>query len=90
MQLEGFFNNKSIWFNPIDESKDILQELDYIFTNESKELIQIGIYKETDIPLYYNNNNNGNVVIYDWEKEVKDVLTNSLEELFTKLSPKKS
>lgn len=89
MQLEGFFNNKSIWFNPIDESKDILQELDYIFTNESKELIQIGIYKETDIPLYYNNNN-GNVVIYDWEKEVKDVLTNSLEELFTKLSPKKS
>lgn len=89
LQLEGFVDGRRIWLDPIDEERDILAELEYIFENEGKHIIEIGVEGKSDLPLYFEINS-GNVMIYDFENNDKKILADSLKELFAKLSPKKN
>lgn len=89
LQLEGFVDENLILIEPISDEKDILAELEYIFENEGKDLIQIGIDGKSHLPLCYEVND-GNIIVYDYEKKYKKILSNSLKEFFSKLSPKKN
>lgn len=89
LQLEGFIDGKLIWLDSIDEEKDILGELEYIFENEEKHMIQIGVEGGSDLPIYFEMSS-GNIVVYDFENNDNKVLVSSLKELFNKLETKKN
>lgn len=86
LYLEGFIDGKLICLESINEERDILAELEYVFENEGKDIFEIGIEGKQDLPLYFEINT-GNIMIYDFDNNDKEKLADSLKELFAKLSP---
>lgn len=88
LQLEGFLGKDYIFFYPIDDTSNIISEIEYTLTNESREMIFIGIYGKWDVPICVKIST-GEVVIWDTENGKEYVLAESLEDLFSKMTVKR-
>ena len=88
LQLEGFIGSDYIFMDPIDDTSDVILELEYFFTNESKEMIPIGTHGKWDVPICVKIST-GEVVIWDEENGKEYVLAKSLEDLFCKMTVKR-
>lgn len=77
------FENESIYFDSIDESSDIVLELDDWFTHGVKDKIIIG-HGKWNAPLCVKVDT-GEVIIWEEDSQRERVLANSLEELFRKM-----
>ncbi len=86
LQFEGFYEGKPIWLNPITDETDILAELEYSLLNENPDRIEIGVLSDSDLPLCVDVKT-GRVIVWDYEREKSCILSNSLLELFEKLTP---
>ena len=89
LQLEGFLGKDAIFFDPIDDTSDVISVLEYTFANESREIIFIGTYCKWDVPICVKIST-GEVVIWDAENGKEYALAKSLEDLFSKMTVKRA
>lgn len=84
--LEGFYHGESVYIEEIPESRDILEELTYIFENESKQYIPLGMYGNMDLTLSMEVAT-GKIVTVDYETDEEKVIADSLEQVLDEMVP---
>ena len=101
LELIGFLDGKLVCFNAINDVKQNIEKIvlqqKYLKEIEKsadvrdckalKNCIEIGSYQSM-FELYFDNEN-GNIVMYDFYCHKKTVIANNFEELFEKLTPYK-
>lgn len=85
LQLEGFYKDKSVWLNPITDYTNIISELEFVFSNGSKDRIEIGTLIEEDLPICVEVKT-GKVIVYDEEKNKYYKLEDSLSDFIKQIS----
>lgn len=89
LELQGFYNGEHLYFDSISDTRDILNEL-YITKIKGKNYLYMGKYSCMDIELCMEIDT-GRMVSADYEGDdveiIIEVLTDSLEELLSKMSP---
>lgn len=86
LDLDGFVEDEYIWFDPIEETTDVLSELEWSYTNEEAHgIIFIGSGSNDPMGVKISN---GNVVFWYEECERETFVANSLTELFSNITPK--
>lgn len=86
LDLDGFVEDEYIWFDPIEETTDVLSELEWSYTNEEAHgIIFIGSGANDPMGVKISN---GNVIFWNEECERETFVANSLTELFSNITPK--
>lgn len=88
LQLEGFYNKELVFLDNITESRDILQELKYIFENENKKYIPLGMYGDMQLSLCMEIDT-GKIVAIDYDNDSVETVADSLEKLLDEMRPSK-
>lgn len=85
LQLEGFYHDESVFLDNITENRDILQELKYIFENESKKYIPLGLYGDMQLSLCMETDT-GKIVAVDYENDSIEIIADSLEKMLDEMN----
>ena len=88
LKLEGFYHGESVFLDSISDNRDILNELKYVFENESKKYIPIGFYSCMDLLLCMEIDT-GKIVAVDYEIDRADIIADSLEKMLDEMIPHK-
>lgn len=89
LQLQGFYNQESVCFDPISDCTDILQDVgNYIFGMKGKKYLHLGIYSNMDLDLCMEIDT-GMIVSVDYDGEKAEKLADTLEEFLNKMTPMK-
>lgn len=86
IEIEGFFKGKSIYLDGVYDEEEIINNLEYSFESEDKDMINIGMINPDSLALYFDNKS-GNIIIYDYERNIKKILSKSFSELFNEMTP---
>lgn len=87
MDLCGFWNNRCITLDKIDNTIDVLEDFRCELDDNGKTMITIGT--DSCNCLIGVKIDSGQVVLCDWENEEEFVLFDSLTEFFSKLKVRK-
>lgn len=77
--------DESVFLDNITENRDILQELKYIFENESKKYIPLGLYGDMQLSLCMETDT-GKIVAVDYENDSIEIIADSLEKMLDEMN----
>ena len=99
LELVGFLDENIVYFNMINNYEEICLEEREKYLKEIKKsadikdlkalenCIEIGSYHSI-FEMYFDNNN-GNIIVYDFDYHKKIIIANTFQELFERLTPSK-